>query len=152
MMAGKHYVSFEVHHERNSPFLFLGVMRPGEAMQSAEGIPVMASFFNHFTQQEESRQYNNSVNCCMYGAHDGYCYSSDWGVNSGGETWDGMERLFRPHKIGMLLDLDEGTLSVYINGRNLGVMKRGLAGHYCWVVVMTSGTKVTIKRGTVPTS
>ena len=54
-------------------------------------------------------------------------------------------------KIGMLLDLDEGTLSVYKNGRKLGVMKRGLAGQYCWVVSLRSGgSQVTIKRGTVP--
>ena len=52
----------------------------------------------------------------------------------------------------MLLDLDGGTLSVYKNGRKLGVMKRGLAGHYCWVVSLLSGTQVTIKRGPVPAS
>ena len=54
--------------------------------------------------------------------------------------------------IGMLLDLDEGTLSVYKNGRKLGVMKRGLAGHYCWVVAFLPGRQVTIKRGPVPAS
>ena len=54
--------------------------------------------------------------------------------------------------IGMLLDLDEGTLSVYKNGRKLGVMKRGLAGHYCWVISLLGGGQITIKRGTVPAS
>ena len=46
----------------------------------------------------------------------------------------------------MLLDLDEGTLSVYKN-RRLGVMKRGLAGHYCWFASLLPGRQVTIKRG-----
>ena len=32
MIAGKHYVSYEAHQETG---LMLGVMRPGEAMQSA---------------------------------------------------------------------------------------------------------------------
>ena len=66
-------------------------------------------------------------------------------------VWDGMERLSGSHEVGMLLDLDEGTLSVYKNDRRLGVMKRGLAGHYCWVVSMI-GAQVTIKRGSVPAS
>ena len=150
MMAGKHYVSFEVYEASG---LMLGVMRPGEAMQSASGNPLSSDFFDHFTQRKGSLQYNNNINCCMYRASDGHCWSSDWRdhgpVFIGGEAWDGMERTSFPCKIGVLLDLDEGTLSVYKNGRKLGVMKRGLAGHYCWVVSTIHGTKVTIKRGTV---
>ena len=162
MMAGKHYASFEVHHERNRPTLSLGVMRPGEVMQSAEGVPLFPSFFNNFTQREGSRQYNNSVNCCMYYSFDGSCCSSDWGEGStsawvesnvrSGVAWDGMERIHSgSFTIGMLLDLEEGTLSVYKNERRLGVMKRGLAGQYCWVVSMV-GPQVAIKRGPVPTT
>ena len=96
----------------------------------------------------------------MYDKFDGECCSNDWGEGISNresgrsysviEDWDGMEILSSPCTIGMLLDLDEGTLSVYNNGRKLGVMKRGLAGHYCWVVAIAPGTKVTIKRETVP--
>ena len=53
--------------------------------------------------------------------------------------------------IGMLLDLDEGTLSVYRNRRKLGVMKSGLTGPYCWVASLFRG-QVTIKREIVPPS
>ena len=154
-MAGKHYVSFETCNSRSSDRLFVGVMRPGEAMQGAKGAPLFPWFHQHFTQREGSLQYNNTVNCCMYETFDGYCWSSDWGEgNSGRETWDGMERLSAgSYTIGMLLDLDEGTLSVYKNGRKLGVMKRGLAGHYCWVVALAAaGSQVSIKRGPVPES
>ena len=35
-------------------------------------------------------------------------------------------------KIGMVLDLDEGTLDVYKNDRRLGTMMSGLVGEYCW--------------------
>ena len=150
MMAGKHYVSFETN--QGTDFL-LGVMRPGEAMQSAKGDPLEPTFYNHFTQQKGSLPYNNSVSCCMYYTFDGSCLSHDWGEgNSGRETWDGMERLSGSYTIGMLLDLDSGTLSVYNNGRKLGVMKRGLAGQYCWVVSLLGGNQVTMKRGTVPAS
>ena len=133
--------------------MLLGVMRPGEAMQSAKGYPLLESFYEHFTQREGSVQYNNSVSCCMYYSFDGQCYSHDWGEGIyDRKAWDGMEGLSSPYKIGMLLDLDEGILSVYKNGIKLGVMKRGLAGHYCWVVSLLAGSQIKMKRGTVPAS
>ena len=151
MMAGKHYSSFEVC---NCGSLMVGVMRPGEAMQSASSNPLNPEFYRHFAQREGSQQYNNTVNCCMYYTYDGCRYSHDWEGNFVRETWHGQERL--PGNIsctiGMLLDLDEGTLSVYKNGRKLGVMKRGLAGQYCWFVSLVTGSQVTIKRGTMPAS
>ena len=150
MMAGKHYASFEVCN--HGPGFLLGVMRPGEAMQNAKYSPRTPQFFNNFTQREGSVQYNNDINCCMYSAYDGNCWSSDWEGNSERNEWDGIEVLSGSTcNIGMLLDLDEGTLSVYKNERKLGIMKRGLAGHYCWVVSML-GAQVTIERGTVPAS
>ena len=151
MMAGKHYVSFDACYSTD---LLLGVMRPGKAMQGAKGYPLSESFYEHFTQREGSEQYNNTVNCCMYYSFSGHCYSHDWVEgDSDRNEWDGMERLSSSFKIGLLLDLDEGALSVYKNGRKLGVMKRGLTGHYCWVVAMIErGSQVTIKRGSVPPS
>ena len=152
MMAGKHYVSFEVCNVYGMG-LFLGAMRPGEAMQTTlETNPLQSQFYHHFTQRNESRQYNNIVNCCMFSSFYGYCFSSAWEGNAVSEDWDGMERLSGSFQIGMLLDLDEGTLSVYKDERKLGVMKRGLAGHYCWAVSLAPGSLVTIKRGTVPAS
>ena len=152
MMAGKHYASFELCSSGSLADLYVGVMRPGEAMLSAKGDPLSPLFHQHFTQRKGSRQYNNRINCSIYFSFDGYCLSHDWGGgNPVIEPWDGMENLSPPGKIGMLLDLDEGTLSVYKNGRRLGVMQRGLAGHYCWVVSLHTG-QVTIKRGTVPPS
>ena len=151
MMAGKHYASFDIE-ACTSRILYAGVMRPGEAMQSASYNPLLPSFYEHFIQREGSLQYNNRVDCCVYDSSNGYCISRDWGEdNPVIEAWDGMEDFSGSCKIGMLLDLDEGTLSVYKNGRKLGVMKGGLAGHYCWVVSML-GAQVTIKRGTVPSS
>ena len=86
----------------------------------------------------------------MYNSYSGCCLSSDWEGDYDSLPWDGMEELSSSCTIGMLLDLDEGTLTVYKGGRKLGVMKRGLVGHYCWVVAMRPGAKVTIKRETVP--
>lgn len=98
----------------------------------------------------------NSIQCCLYYAPLGDCYSSDWGDSTEdyptGSTWEGSESISADSggSIGMLLDLDEGTLSVYKNGRKLGVMKRGLAGPYCWVVSLGRHSQITMKRGTIP--
>ena len=78
MKAGKHYASFDIE-ACTSRILYAGVMRPGEAKQSAEGSPLMPEFFHHFTQRKGSRQYNNTVNCCIYHSSDGSCFSSGWG-------------------------------------------------------------------------
>ena len=48
--------------------------------------------------------------------------------------WEGKERTHdTSFKIGMVLDLDEGTLGVFKNDRRLGTMKTHLSGEYCWV-------------------
>ena len=74
-------------------------------------------------------------------------------MNHTWNEWEGMENLSSDNElIGMLLDLDEGSLSMYKNGRKLGVMKRGLAGPYCWVVSIQRGDQITIKRGEIPPS
>ena len=49
--------------------------------------------------------------------------------------------------LGMLLDLDEGTLSVYQNGRRVGTLKDGLAGEYCWCAGFFCSGDVSIQRG-----
>ena len=41
-------------------------------------------------------------------------------------------------RIGLLLDLDEGSIAVYLNGVRLGVMDDGLSGEYCWAVSLWS--------------
>ncbi len=38
--------------------------------------------------------------------------------------------------IGLLLDLDAGTLTVFKNGERMGVMAKGLAGSYCWAAML----------------
>ncbi|EJK54746.1 hypothetical protein THAOC_25601 [Thalassiosira oceanica] len=49
--------------------------------------------------------------------------------------------------LGMLLDLDDGTLSVYQNGRRLGALKDELAGEYCWTAGFCGEGDVSIRRG-----
>ena len=154
LRAGKHYATFEVHMRR-SKFVYLGVMRPGKANKQARGFTFDKKFFQNYslTHVERYSSNNNSnVQCCMYYAFNGNCHTSDWEdtIFLGNEPWDGSESMSSGDEIGILLDLDEGILSVYKNGRKLGVMKKGLAGPYCWVVSLQRGTRVSIKRGAVP--
>ena len=92
-----------------------------------------------------------------------------WSDGSG-KTWDtkNNRREVRPEwghwesqkncSLGILLDLDEGTLSVFEvlkNGKTKlkGVLKDGLSGEYCWVVEITDiadGTVVQMKGGVPP--
>ena len=41
-------------------------------------------------------------------------------------------------KLGLELDLNDGTLDVYKNDKRLGTLKSGLVGEYCWVVSLGS--------------
>ena len=46
----------------------------------------------------------------------------------GRREWQGMRKAESGDEVGLLLDLDEFTLSVYLNGARLGVMAGGTAG------------------------
>jgi len=154
LRAGKHYAIFEARSSLSMFSVFPGVMRPGQADQEARSNPLCEEFFEHFSRRSGNEEYNNNnkVHCCMYTAYNGERCISDWtrrGIPMS-DTWDGSESTASGDEIGLLLDLDEGTLSVYKNGRKLGVMQSGLAGPYCWVVSIHMGVQVTIKRGTIP--
>jgi len=147
LRAGKHYASFVIGGFGS---VLVGVMRPGQANQNARGLPIDRIFFQHFSRNMFHDEHTSNDHCCMYSAANSDCWTSGWDDSRvSGSAWDGMERMSSGDILGLLLDLDEGTLSVYKNGKKLGVMKRGLAGPYCWVASMND-TGVTIKRGTIP--
>lgn len=157
LRAGKHYVSFifDFDIKSNSVSAWLGVMRPGQHSANEDAFsPLGINWFQHFEERiTRECDNNNGTKCCMCSTISGTCSTNDWdGSHSNQTTWEGMEESISRSgvELGMLLDLDEGILSVYKNGRKLGVMKRGLAGEYCWVVSMVPKVEVTIKRGTIP--
>ena len=53
-------------------------------------------------------------------------------------VWEGVQTAKEPgDRIGMLLDLDQGSMTVWKNGEQLGVMQaEGLTGPLCWAVSM----------------
>jgi hypothetical protein len=157
MRAGKHYVTFSIGAgNADTGYSSIGVMRPGQVNQGAHEIyetPLCRKFYDNFSRNtgHGERDSDSNVQCCFYCAGNGHCYSSSWNENGPPDfdSWDGMESIWYG-EMGMLLDLDEGTLTVYKNGRELGVMRRGLVGEYCWVATLQKkGGQVTIKRGAI---
>ena len=39
--------------------------------------------------------------------------------------------------IGLLLDLDRGIIKCYENGREKETVDEGIAGHYCWMAMIS---------------
>jgi hypothetical protein len=60
----------------------------------------------------------------------------------------------RGDRVGLLLDLDKGTLAVYKNDHRLGVVSSELAGGaYCWAATLfAAGSAVRIEKKPVPES
>lgn len=118
---------------------------------------------HEYLQAERTERWGDSdVHWCTFDQWQGSCNWTDWNAESqstigDGIQWSGMEAFeFDDGELGLLLDLDSGTLTAYKNGRRLGIMKdvsrvvkstfsssayflrtispirQGLSGEYCW--------------------
>jgi hypothetical protein len=114
MRAGRHFARFTVM--RGEDMLF-GLVRPG---YDVDGGAITEDVDGH----------------CFYDVSNGDLWPGprSWegqGWTEGGEEGDA---------IGMLLDFDDGTLTIFRDEaaglERLGVMARGLSGEYCWAVSM----------------
>jgi hypothetical protein len=64
-----------------------------------------------------------------------------------------MQDAMEGDRIGMLLDLDQGSMTVYKNDERLGVMATGLSGEYSWAVAMWNrGNSARIEAAPAPAS
>ena len=169
MRGGRHVVEFAItNHEQWTQFIFLGVIRPvsltnGIDLRDWDGCsgrrvtPAMIS--SHYKpaaaeklrSQRTAKWGDSNVHCCAYLCENGQCDWTDWdNARRQNLNWQGNEGLGSSGAVGLLLDLDEGTLSVFKDGRRLGVMKDGLDGEYCWFVTAYSGCEVSILKGKAP--
>jgi len=164
MRSGKHYVIFtcsELSLELNS-LLWFGIVRPLDRIIIKRGrfTPFCGDTVNNLRQLECPEWGDSNVHSCVYKATDGKCQSTDWQKRDGiweafkTEDWQGMQGIpFEGKcKVGLLLDCERGTLTVYKNDIKLGVMKSGLSGAYCWMVSAgeSSKAKIKIERGPLP--
>ena len=160
MRVGKHYVTFTcsgLGSEDDHP-LWFGVVMP--LKQFNPNSPPLFTPFNEDwvddLRELLSTEWGDSdIHSCVYKARDGQCKSTDWVFDNRGdndedtdeheytlnvtnEDWEGMQTFEGCGEIGLLLDYDEGTLTVYKNDIKLGVIKSGLSGAYCWMVSVGS--------------
>jgi hypothetical protein len=84
---------------------------------------------------------------CFYGTLNGH-------RSPGGHDWEGMQGAREEgDRIGMLLDLDQGSMTVYKNDERLGVMATGLSGEYSWAVSLyKQGDSVRIEAAATPSA
>ena len=114
MRSGRHFAEFACE----SKYLAPGVIGAGFDVRGTE---------NPTDHEGEHKG-------CLYYASNGYRYP---GVGE----WEGMQRADKGDRIGMALDLDAGSMTVYKNDERLGVMQEsGLTGEYVWAACFDGGT------------
>ena len=82
---------------------------------------------------------------CFYFTANGQCLP-------GYSNWEGQQTASEGDRIGMLLDLDQGSMSIWKNGERLGVMQaEGLAGPLCWAAsTFQVGNSARVESAAVP--
>ena len=170
MMTGRHYVTFCLCGVDDLGLLDFGVIRPikdwnKKSLRSFDPTCYLRRHHEHREPMlaERTEEWGNDLHCCSYQSSRGKCYHANWcdedkgaGDRWLGDEWEGMEPLepvgdMNNVKLGILLDLNSGTLTVFKDGRMLGVMKNGLTGAYCWYICGYAVTcEVKIERGMQP--
>ena len=163
MRGGRHYAAFTIASDQYIANIYVGVIRP---VSLTDGIALYADwegrvnpvlvFENNkpavaekLRSQRTTKWGDNTIHCCSYCCA-GYRECTNWDNETEYADWQGRESLRGSGTVGMLLDLDEGILSVFKNGRRLGVMKEGLGGEYRWFVTVCSDCTISISRGQAP--
>ena len=123
MRAGRHYAQFTVV---SAMCIMFGVIRPGWDVEGGK---------NAYTVDGH----------CFYDTYNGH-------RRPGRREWEGMQGATEEgDRIGLLLDLDQGTMTVYKNDERLGVMATGLSGEYSWAVTLCQSSSARIETAAAPT-
>eukprot|EP01046_Picozoa_sp_COSAG06_P014855 COSAG06_NODE_933_length_11441_cov_12.056075_5_plen_312_part_00 len=124
MRVGRHYAQFTVG---SGCYMFFGVIRPGWDVEGG-----------HDAQRVDGN--------CFYYTYNGSRFPAPHG-------WKGRQGVRRQgDRIGLLVDLDQGTMTVYKNDERLGVMATGLSGEYSWAATLLyagSGARIDSRNGSV---
>ena len=164
MRGGRHFVEFAITNDEQIRNVQVGVIRPVsltdgidlEADWRGSVYPVCVSssyqpaIAEKLRLQSTDKWGDSNVHCCTYYCYNGRCSWTDWNNDPNHSHLQWHEELEESGTIGLLLDLNEGTLSVFKNGRRLGVMKDGLNGEYCWFVTARSACMISMSKGRAP--
>jgi hypothetical protein len=128
MRAGRHYAQFTAVSDNAMSQRFFGVIRPGWDVEGGQ---------NAFDV-------------------DGHCFYNTASATRfpGGHEWEGMQgAMEQGDRVGLLLDLDQGSMTVYKNDERLGVMATGMSGEYCWAAeLFQQGSRARIEAAAAPVS
>ena len=89
---------------------------------------------------------------CFYWTYNGHRFPRNFPGPFPGINWEGMQPTNEQgDRIGMLLDLDQGSVTVWKNDVQLGMMQaEGLSGPLCWAIAMTGGGSARIESASLP--
>ena len=125
MRSGKHYAKFTMKGFYGFNYYWPGIMRPVKHLDEF-GFTEF-NLYGNWPIERNHRWGESTVNWCTFYSFDGDCSWGDWDSTTELEAgWDGKEGFENnadDGELGLLLDLDEGTLTAYKNGVRLGVMK-----------------------------
>ena len=150
MKRGVHYASFKLIDNGDSAIV--GVARPFrdfDFVNEEDGFDMYElRHFGNILAQRTDAWVGNVHYCQLHCGND----EVDWNdLQEYKDTiyLEGFEGVDEGDVVGLLVDLNEGSLSVYKNGRRLGVAKDGLAGEYCFFSALSNGG-VSIERESSP--
>ena len=112
-------------------YFWPGVIRPIQGWDKI-GLEAFSMFdmsAHEFLHGEKTGRWEGSdVHWCTFDHWGGTCHWTDFSESEStiidGVQWDGMEAFeLGDGELGLLLDLDSGTLTAYKDGRRLGIMK-----------------------------
>ena len=162
MRAGKHRVSFQINGDSPRFGIFCGIMRPTtKDITSLRRCDPIGGDLSNFSLKDYDMLHYNNIDCCLMNTYLGKgIIRKRWKKWKKSELmamddeqrmqavrqnrccpfeWEGMEESHEASfKVGLILDLDVGTLDVFKNDRRLGTMKTQLTGEYCWAVFLVS--------------
>ncbi|EJK56560.1 hypothetical protein THAOC_23532 [Thalassiosira oceanica] len=154
MRAGKHWATFVCDQSLLAGSLSVGVIRPLPGWEDHRVFRVLEEFHPanpilwEVLRRERTSRWEGDVHFCQFYLS-GECYYTEWeGFQIQRSYWEGVNDYdAKIDTLGMLLDLNIGTLSVYQNGQRVGILKDGLAGVYCWNVCFVGWGSASMKRG-----
>mmetsp|Transcript_13688 Transcript_13688/g.32260 ORF Transcript_13688/g.32260 Transcript_13688/m.32260 type:complete len:765 (+) Transcript_13688:163-2457(+) len=142
MRSGRHIAVFTILARRGS-MAGIGVVRPVKIDKSdfvGDDLTFdperMPKFLEYLRGKKTDKWGDSNVHCCTVNNYGSFC----WHDLTGGDHHSGKSQ------IGLLLDLNEGTLSIHKDGRRIA-LKDNLTGEYCWYATVNHRASVSIQRG-----